>query len=296
MKSTSKKIKEKVLSKNIWSRLIIMSFFMFLLALNYNTFMLPNKIVVGGTSGLAIIANYFTGINVAMFILIFNIVFIILCYFLLGPEETGRSIIGSLLYPLFVSLTSDIGSFLSTKIIFENYLVTIIVTALIYGMCNGYIYKTGFSTGGIDIFMHIVNKYLKIPRGNASFMTNVIIITVGALIFGINKAAYAMIIIFFNSMLVDKIMLGISNSKTFYIKTHKQKEIKQFINSMNSGYTLINTEGRFEESNMIMCVIHTSDYYMLYNAIKEIDPDAFIIINDCYQVYGGQRKKKFPFI
>lgn len=296
MKSTSKKIKEKVLSKNIWSRLIIMSFFMFLLALNYNTFMLPNKIVVGGTSGLAIIANYFTGINVAMFILIFNIVFIIMCYFLLGPEETGRSIIGSLLYPLFVSLTSDIGSFLSTKIIFENYLVTIIVTALIYGMCNGYIYKTGFSTGGIDIFMHIVNKYLKIPRGNASFMTNVIIITVGALIFGINKAAYAMIIIFLNSMLVDKIMLGISNSKTFYIKTHKQKEIKQFINSMNSGYTLINTEGRFEESNMIMCVIHTSDYYMLYNAIKEIDPDAFIIINDCYQVYGGQRKKKFPFI
>ncbi len=296
MKSTSKKIKEKVLSKNIWSRLIIMSFFMFLLALNYNTFMLPNKIVVGGTSGLAIIANYFTGINVAMFILIFNIVFIIMCYFLLGPEETGRSIIGSLLYPLFVSLTSDIGSFLSTKIIFENYLVTIIVTALIYGMCNGYIYKTGFSTGGIDIFMHIVNKYLKIPRGNASFMTNVIIITVGALIFGINKAAYAMIIIFLNSMLVDKIMLGISNSKTFYIKTHKQKEIKQFINSMNSGYTLINTEGRFEESNMIMCVIHTSDYYMLYNAIKEIDSDAFIIINDCYQVYGGQRKKKFPFI
>ena len=298
MKTSYKKIVEEVTSKNFWNRLLIMLFFEFLLALNYNTFLLPNHIVVGGTSGVAIIANYFFNIESALFILVFNIVFIILSFFLLGPEETGRSIIGSLLYPLFVSLTAGLGLYLSKVLIFDNFLVTIIVTALIYGVCNGFIYKTGFFTGGIDILLKIISKYIKIPRGNASFATNIIIIIIGALVFGINKAVYGIIIIFFNSNLVDKIMLGISNNKTFYIRTHKSEEIKKIISEMDSGYTIIQTQEKDDKhgEDIIMCVINTSDYYMFNNIIQSVDPNAFIIISDCYEVYGGQRKKKFPFI
>lgn len=298
MKTSYKKLVEEVTSKNFWNRLIIMLFFEFLLALNYNTFLLPNQIVVGGTSGIAIIVNHFFGIESALFILLFNIVFIILSFFLLGPEETGKSIIGSIMYPLFVSLTTGLGLYLSKVLIFENFLLTIVVTALIYGVCNGFIYKTGFFTGGIDILLKIISKYLKIPRGNASFGTNIFIILIGALVFGINKAAYAIIIIFFNSNLVDKIMLGISNNKTFYIRTHKSDEIKKIIGEMDSGYTVIQTQEKDDKhgEDMIMCVINTSDYYMFNNIIQSIDPNAFIIISDCYEVYGGQRKKKFPFI
>ena len=298
MKTSYKKLVEEVTSKNFCNRLIIMLFFEFLLALNYNTFLLPNHIVVGGTSGIAIIVNHFFGIESALFILLFNIVFIILSFFLLGPEETGKSIIGSIMYPLFVSLTTGLGLYLSKVLIFENFLLTIVVTAVIYGVCNGFIYKTGFFTGGIDILLKIISKYLKIPRGNASFGTNIFIILIGALVFGINKAAYAIIIIFFNSNLVDKIMLGISNNKTFYIRTHKSDEIKKIIGEMDSGYTVIQTQEKDDKhgEDMIMCVINTSDYYMFNNIIQSIDPNAFIIISDCYEVYGGQRKKKFPFI
>ena len=67
---------------------------------------------------------------------------------------------------------------------------------------------------------------------------------------------------------------------------------------MDSGYTVIQTQEKDDKhgEDMIMCVINTSDYYMFNNIIQSIDPNAFIIISDCYEVYGGQRKKKFPFI
>ena len=165
-------------------------------------------------------------------------------------------------------------------------------------MANGFIYKTGFTTGGSDIPIQILNKYLKIPTGTASFVVNFCVILAGAMIFGISKAIYATLILFINSNLINKIMLGISDSKMFYIQTKKPDEVITFINQMNFGYTIMRTDGGYshEKNNMIMCVIATKDYYTFRSVIEKIDPGAFFIISDCYQVYGGRINQNFPFI
>jgi uncharacterized membrane-anchored protein YitT (DUF2179 family) len=117
-------------------------------------------------------------------------------------------------------------------------------------------------------------------------------------IFGLNKSIYGIIIVVINSILVDKIMLGISNSKVFYISTKKPDEIKGLIKTMKTGYTLLKAEGGYskQKQDMIMCVINNKDYYMFKNIVEQIDPESFIIITDCYEVYGGKRKETFPFI
>ena len=67
---------------------------------------------------------------------------------------------------------------------------------------------------------------------------------------------------------------------------------------MKTGYTLIKAEGGYskKEYNIIMCVLPTKDYYMFKNVVQQIDPNAFFIISDCYEVYGGHRKESFPFM
>lgn len=298
MKFNYKKIIEEVISKNFWSRILIMTISIFFLALNYNLFLLPNNLVTGGTSGIATIIHHIFDLEPAVFMLTFNCFLIFISFIFLGPKNTGLTIIGSILYPLFVSMTKGLAVILGEYIVLDNFLLVVIISGCIYGFSNGFIYKTGFTTGGGDIIIQIISKYLHIPTGTSSFTVNIIIICLGGLVFGINKAVYATLIIFINSNLVDKIMLGISDSKMFYIFTKKPEEVIEFIKEMESGYTLMRTDGGYtkEKNNIIMCVLPTKDYYMFNNCIKKIDPAAFLIISDCYQVYGGHRKNNLPFI
>jgi uncharacterized membrane-anchored protein YitT (DUF2179 family) len=299
MKFDVKKLVDEALSKDFWYRTLIMVISMFVLAVNYNTFLLPNNFVIGGTSGVATIVNHFIpNMEPATFIFIFNAVFIALALFLLGPRQMGLSLIGSIVYPFFVSITSGFCGEIAQTLQFDNFILIVIISAVLFGTANGFIYKTGFSTGGIDVLFQILNKFFHIPTGTVSFMVNIVIIILGGLFFGAEMAIYAVIVIFINSTLIDKIMLGISESKMFYIHTTKTREVQKAIVSLGTGYTVLKSDGSYddEDNDIIMCVITTKDYYLLKNIVQKLDPDAFFVITDCYQAYGGYRKQKYPFI
>lgn len=298
MKFDYKELIDEVSSKNFWSRLFIMVVGVFILAVTYNTLLLHYDLVTGGTSGLAIIVKELFNINPALFIFGVEIILLVFSFLLLGTKQTGMTIIGSLLYPLFISITSTTCENIANSIVFDSNMIIALISGLLVGVGSGMVYKTGYSTGGGDIIMQIMNKYLKISTGTAAFIINFIVIALGAFIFGLNKAIYGTIIIIINSVLVDKIMIGISDSKMFYISTKKPDEIKGLINTMKTGYTMIKAEGGYTKAkkDLIMCVIHTKDYYMFKNIVQQIDPEAFFIITDCYEVYGGKRKENFPFM
>ena len=298
MKFDYKALVDEVRSKNFWPRLLIMVVGVFILAVTYNIFFLKYELVTGGTSGLAIIMNHLFGIEPALFIFIVEIFLLILSFVLLGTKQTGMTILGSLLFPFFISLTGNICTEISNNLNFDSYIIIALISGVLFGTGSGLVYKMGYSTGGADIIMQILNKYLKISTGVASFITSIAVVVPGAFVFGINKATYGIIIIVIVSVLVDKIMLGISNSKMFYIRTKKLDEVQEFIKEMNTGYTIIKADGAYSKKkyDMIMCVLPTRDYYMFKNVIQKIDPEAFFIITDCYEVYGGQRKEIFPFI
>lgn len=294
-----KRITEKVKEKNFYLRTLILIFSIFLLALNYNLFLLPNNLVIGGTSGLAIILKEVFGLSPNVFIYISSIVLILLSFSLLGKEETEKSIIGSLLYPCFISLTSPLASFLTNYIKLDSMLLLVLIAGILSGLANGMIYKVGYTTGGSDIVMKIVNKYAKIPEGKAVFTINIIIMMFGAVIFGTTKFIYALIILYINSALIDRILIGISNSKLFFIYTKKTDKIKNFIlNDLKTGVTILNAQGGFskEENHVLMCVVPNRDYYLFKETVLAIDEKAFFVINDCYEVSGGVKRRNLPFI
>lgn len=284
------KLLQKVTSKNYVPRLLIMILGVFLLALNYNIFLVKNDLVIGGTSGLAIVFNKLWGWNNQIFIYSCSIILLLISFLIFGFKKTRPAIIGSILYPLMISFTKPLGDLIAPHFIFEDFITIITLTSILYGFSSGLVYKMGFNTGGSDIIMKIMNKYFHMSEGRASFTTNLIIILFGGIVLGVNKIVYAIIIQYTSSIIVDKMLIGISKNKLFIIETKETEKVMNIImNEFHLGVTEIIGKGGYskEKKNLLLCVVPTHDYYMFKNIILEIDPGAFFIINDCYDTEGG---------
>ena len=134
---------------------------------------------------------------------------------------------------------------------------------------------------------YLLNKYGHISEGNSNIFIQTIVILLGGFTFGINKMIYALIILIIYSSLVDKILIGISNSKLFFIYTNKVDKVKDYIlEELHTGVTLLHGQGGFskKKNRVLMCVVPNRDYYLFKEIVLEIDPDAFFVINDCYEV------------
>lgn len=259
----------------------------FLVAVAYNLFMVPSKVVYG-VGGIGIILNDLFGINPSLTIMIGSILLLILSFILLGKEKTTSSIVGSLLYPIFVKLTENIGNVVE----FGNAdpLLIVIFGAVINGFGLGIIFKTGFTTGGTDILNQIVAKYGKTSVGNAMFLTDGLIIIGGVFVFGWTRLMYSLISLYIISVMTDKVILGISESKAFYIITDYETEVKKFIlDHLSHGVTVLDARGGFtgNRQKVIMCIIPTKEYFVAKEGIHMIDPNAFFVVTDAYEVSGG---------
>ena len=278
---------------------LIFTFGVALLAFNYNMFLLPNKIVLGGTSGLAIVFESAFGIDHQAFIYVSSGILLIISFIFLGWKKTKNTVIGTLLYPVMITFTAPIVDALSEYLVIEEMLLLVLITGVLYGLANGLIYKSGFTTGGSDVIMQLMTKYLKMQEGKSNLISSVIIIAIGGLATGLINVIYAVLITYISAILIDKILIGISDSKVFYIYTRKSKEIKNLIiEELKMGYTSLPTIGGYshQKGEMIMCVVSTRDYYTVKEAVLNIDKNAFFVINDCYEVNGGVKKQNLPFI
>lgn len=270
-------------------RLIQFVFGCFIISIAYNIFITPNKLVAGGIGGIAVIINHLFGINNSSFIFIANAFLLIICYLLLGKERTGRTLLGAIIFPLFVRLTEDLNVWLQFDT--SQLLLSTVFGGIIYGTGAGLVYKAGYSAGGTDIINQIISKYLKVSIGRSMLFVDGSIIILSGLFFGINKMIYSIIILYIISMISDRIVLGVSDNKMFFIITDEEEEIKNYIiEVLGHGVTVFKAKGGFkkEKENVLMTVLPTKDYYKLKEGIQNIDQEAFFIITDSYEVFGGE--------
>ena len=289
--SRTKKLKmlESISKKTQTKRIIQFCIGCLLVAISYNLFLAPNKLVAGGVSGLATILKAIFGVEEYIVILISNLLLLIASYYFLGKEKTKATVLGSILFPLFVKLTSNI----TYKIDIDSsqLLLSAIFGGVIYGFGAGMIFKAGYTTGGTDIINQITSKYFKIGMGASMLYCDGLIILLSSFLFGATKLMYSIIILYIISIMSDRIILGISDSKAFYIITDEEQAVKEFIlKYLNHGVTVFNAKGGFakEKQNVLMCVLPTKDYYRLKEGLSEIDPEAFFVVTDAYEVFGGE--------
>lgn len=274
-------------------------FGLFFYALCFNLFLTPNDLVVSGFSGVSIVMQKLFGWTPSVFLLIANVILLIICFIFLGWKTTKKKIIGSLLYPLMVTISLPVATFLSKYIVTEDFYLTLLFAVVLYGISSGFIYRSGFTAGGSDIIMQLINKYCNVSESKALLVANGFIICSGMIVFGFTKAVYSFIILYCSTYFIDKIMFGISDSKLFYIYTRKTRAVKKLIfEEFKTGFTTIPGTGGYSHKNgvLIMCAVSNNDYYLLKNRILEIDPSAFIVIDKCYEVNGGVKRSNIPFL
>lgn len=274
-------------------------FGLFFYALCFNLFLTPNDLVVSGFSGVSIVMQKLFGWTPSVFLLIANVILLVICFIFLGWKTTKKNIIGSLLYPLMVTISLPVATFLSKYIVTEDFYLTLLFAVVLYGVSSGFIYRSGFTAGGSDIIMQLINKYCNVSESKALLVANGFIICSGMIVFGFTKAVYSFIILYCSTYFIDKIMFGISDSKLFYIYTRKTRAVKKLIfEEFKTGFTTIPGTGGYSHKNgvLIMCAVFNNDYYLLKNRILEIDPSAFIVIDKCYEVNGGVKRSNIPFL
>lgn len=283
---------ERVNKKNIFGRYMMLLSGCLIVAFAFNLFFLRYNIVCFGVSGISIVLAEF-GVPPSTFIMIANIILLIISYFFLGADDTKGQIVGSLIYPIFVSLTAYVTNMIDLGNL--EMIVIAVMGGVLAGVGYGLIYKSGYGTGGTDIMGNMVVKYSKISMGNAMMFINISIIALGKVVFNWKTVMYAIVVAYLISMFTDKILLGISNSKAFYIVVDKTKDdiVRDFLTSLKGvGSTVIDVHGGYsnDKQTLILAVVPTKMYFLIKEGLKEIDKNIFYLVCDSYEVSSRRNK------
>ncbi len=256
-----------------------------LAAISFNLFLAPNNLVAGGVSGFSLILGKIFSINESLFIMLSNIVLLFFSLIFLGKKKTKNTILGSILFPIFINITNYIISLININEI--ELIVKSFFGGILSGIGYGLIFKSGYTSGGTDIINQIIEKYFHIPISTSIIIIDGLITLIGGLTFGIETMAYSLISLILLSVFSNKTIIGEGKSKTLYIISSKYNEIKYYLHEeLRVDSTDFEISGGYSEKNkkMIMTIINTKDYYKIKEALKIIDNNAFIATTNAYQL------------
>jgi uncharacterized membrane-anchored protein YitT (DUF2179 family) len=261
-----------------------------ILAAGINMFFAKIKLVTGGLSGLAIVIEYVTekqygkGIPLWFTNIVVNIPLLAIAARLKGKEFVGKSLFASAYLSFALFYTSYIPA---PKV---DFLLASIFGGVLVGTGLGFVLRASASTGGTDLAANIIKVYLKnVPMSKIILAIDSTIILIGAFVFGVEKAMYALIAIYIVTKVIDSILEGINFSKgVFIISDHSKQIAEALMKDLNRGVTGINGTGMYTrgEKQVLFVVVGKNQIVPLQKIVKEIDTNAFITITDVREVLG----------
>ncbi|QFF98213.1 YitT family protein [Psychrobacillus glaciei] len=259
-----------------------------IIAIGFNVFLLPNQVASGGVSGISTILKGVLGWEPGLVQYAFNIPLFIAGLFFLGAKFGIKSFVGTLTLPAVVLFTSSWEPWTT------NPLLGALFGGITIGIGLGIVFRGGASTGGTDLAAQIITKYTGFSLGKSVLLIDGLIVLSAAFVFDIEKALYALIALFVTTKTIDIIQLGFSQSKMIYIITNKQEEIRNAIyKEIDRGVTKLPAIGGYtdEERPILMVVAYQTEFTKLKQLVKTLDPTAFVIVSDAYEVLGEGFKK-----
>lgn len=258
-----------------------------IMGLAYALFLIPFHLVPGGVSGISIILNYLFKLPVGLLTILLNIPIFLLSLKFLGKKYVLNTLIGMGTSSLFIDFFHEIIKLPRGT---QNELLAAIYGGLLLGMGLGLVFKGEASTGGSDVIGLIINKFTGVSVGIGIMLTDFFVISASGLVFkNLEAPLYGYIVLFISSKVIDLILEGWSFSKLVIITSSKTEEITDFIlNKLDRSGSALRSRSLYlnKEGEIIITVIHRKQLPELKSFIKKVDPKAFVIINDTYEVLG----------
>jgi len=288
-----------------------------IMAIGIGAFLVDARVVPGGVSGLSMAVYYLTGgaFPIGVTIWLLNIPLFIWGVKELGPQFGARTFYGFTLNSFFIDFFRgeipglDFIQLQNTKTIVQlqqnDFLFSILIGAALLGIGLGIVFKFRGSTGGSDIVAAIMQKRFGIKPGMAVMIIDFFVICIAGVIIelkdlGGDRSAmtltlYALFLLFVSGRLVDAIIDGFDYARAAYIISDKNDEIaKVIMNNFSRGATAIKARGLYRnvDREIIYTVVALRELGKLTNTIKQIDPHAFVTVNNVHEVLGeGFRKR-----
>ncbi len=260
-----------------------------LCAISFSVFFVPYDIIPSGVAGISMIFNKLFNLNEVITITLLSSMFLLIGVIFLQPNDVKKSILGTFLFPIFIYLFRIV--FTKIDLSIDNNLLTSIVGGVSLGFGLGLIYKEDHYIGGIDILNRIIGRSINIDYSSITLATDLIIVSMGGLVFGFESFIYSIIAVFIYRSMMDKVIIGIGDNKSFYIITTYANEIKKMVTEeLGHGATIIKGRGAYsnDDKYIVFVAIPKRDYYKLKEGIKKIDQNAFFVVSSSYEVGGGK--------
>jgi len=257
-------------------------------AIGFNVFLLPNQVASGGVSGISTILHGLFGWNPGLVQYAFNIPLFLAGVLILGKKFGVKSFVGTLTLPFVVLITDNWEPWT------DNPLLGALFGGIVVGLGIGLVFKGNASTGGTDLLAQIITKFTGLSLGTSVLLIDGIIAISAAIVFDLEKGLYALIGLYVTTKTIDIIQLGFSQSKMVYIITLKQDEVRDAIYAeINRGVTKLPAIGGYtgQARPVLMVVVYQTEFTKLKQLIKNVDPSAFVIVSDAYEVLGEGFKR-----
>ncbi len=256
-------------------------------AISIRLFLVPGHVLNGGVSGLAQLINFYTGFPIGVMILIGNIPLLILGWRHLGGRRFAfRTAYAVIAVSFFTDFLTQI---LPNAGLANDLVLTTLYGGVISGIGYGLVYRGHGTSGGTDILVRIITNWRSIPISQSYLITDSLIMLLGGLAYGWRNALYAIIMLFISGIAAEVTTEGPNVIRTaFIITTHPDQVSQSILTDLERGVTSINATGVYTgtERCMLYCVITRSEVSVLKSLVREVDPDAFIVIGQAHEVLG----------
>src|SRR5690606_21009132 len=257
----------------------------FALGLAYNLFFVPNEVVSGGISGVGVIAHYLFGWPVGLVTLLLNVPLFIAGLRWGGGLSTGvRTVYAVIVMTATIDLTAPF-----IPAVTDNPLLFITYGGLLDGLGVGLVLRAQGTTAGTDIMARLLHHFTGLEISRGMFLTNALIIAGAAIVFGLEKAMFGVIVAAISAWAVNVVLAGGRQARQAFIISEKWEEVRDvMLTEMGRGVTIVPGTGAYtgRERPMLMSIVSPREVPAVRRLVHDIDPRAFVIFGMATEVYG----------
>jgi len=277
--------------KPILFNLLLIAVGTIVFVIGMNSVLIPNRLFGGGITGTAMVLHYmFPSLDVGLAYFLLNVPLMLVGWFYISRRFMLYTTFGM----GFLSLAAAIIKSPAARM--QDPILAALFAGVVCGVGAGIILRSLGSGGGLDILAILGNQKFGFRPGSVSFFFNAAVLLAGAHLFGLEIALYCLIYVFTSTRVLDAILRGFNQRMLTLIISEKYQQItEEIFKRVNRGATFIKGQGAYsgEERNLIFTVTTLTELSRLKDVVFNIDPGAFVVINDTLEVLGkrhGTRK------
>lgn len=275
--------------KKLWTALhfLMITVGTFVYSVALEMFLVPNLVLDGGLTGISLMINYQTGILLGLLTFLLNIPFVVLGWRMLGLRFAGSYLYAMILLSGFTALLHNVAP------VTDNELLSVVFGGILLGIGVGLVIKGGACLDGTELLAMLCSKRLPISVGQVILFLNLVIFSVAACLFGIDRALLSLLTYIIASKLIDMVETGFNEAKQTIIICNDGATIAtEIYEKLGRTMTILDAHGLISgKKDMMYCVITRLELMELRRIVEKYDGSAFITVSDISEIIGDHIKK-----